>query len=152
MLYYCFTPKSLCNSTMIPIPEGSNRDTSDIKHYTGIAISSLLSKVFDCYIISLNYVVLRSDDLQYAFKKNCSTIQCVSMVTEVINYYRKNCSSVYMCILDASKAFDIVNLLTLFKILYSRGICTIYLRLLVKIYEEQKCASDGTTPLLIVLQ
>ena len=30
MLYYCFTPKSLCNSTMIPIPKGSNKDTSDI--------------------------------------------------------------------------------------------------------------------------
>ena len=32
------------------------------------------------------------------------------MVTEVINYYRKNGSSVYMCMLDASKAFDRVNL------------------------------------------
>ena len=30
MLYYCLTPKSLCNSTMIPIPKGSNKDTSDI--------------------------------------------------------------------------------------------------------------------------
>ena len=44
---------------------------------------------------------------------------------------------VYMCMLDASKAFDRVNLLTLFKTLYSRGMCPIYLRLLMKIYEEQ---------------
>ena len=100
---------------MIPIPKGSNKDTSDIKNYRGIALSSLLSKVFDSCIISLNSMVLRSDDLQFAHKKSCSTIQCVSMVTEVINYYRHNGSSVYMCILDASKAFDRVNLLTLFK-------------------------------------
>ena len=59
------------------------------------------------------------------------------MVTEVINYYRHNGSSVYMCMLDASKAFDRVNSLTLFKTLYSRGMCPIYLRLLMKIYEEQ---------------
>ena len=69
MLYYCFTPKSLCNSTMIPIPKGSNKDTSDIKNYRGIALSSLLSKVFDSCIISLNSMVLRSDDLQFAYKK-----------------------------------------------------------------------------------
>ena len=122
---------------MIPIPKGSNKDTSDIKNYRGIALSSLLSKVFDSCIISLNYMVLRSDDLQFAYKKSCSTIQCVSMVTEVINYYRHNGSSVYMCMLDACKAFDGVNLLTLFKTLYYREMCPIYLRLLMKIYKEQ---------------
>ena len=36
-----------------------------------------------------------------------------------------------MCMLDASKAFDRVNLLTLFKTLYSRGMCPIYLKLLM---------------------
>ena len=80
---------------------------------------------------------MRSDDLQFSYKKSCSTIQCVSMVTEVVNYHRNNGSSVYMCMLDAPKAFDGVNLLTLFKTLYSRGMCLIYLRLLMKIYEEQ---------------
>ena len=92
---------------MIPIPKGSNKDTSAINnYYRGIALSSLLSNVFDSCIISLNSMWLRSDDLQFAYKKSCSTIQCVSMVTEVINYYRHNGSSVYMCMLDASKACD----------------------------------------------
>ena len=48
-----------------------------------------------------------------------------------------NVSSAYMYMLDSSKAFDRVNLLTLFKTLYSRGMCPIYLRLLMKIYEVQ---------------
>ena len=122
---------------MITIPKGSNKDTSDIKKYICIALSSLPSKVFDSCIISLNSMVLRSDDLLFAYKKSCSTIQCVSMVTEVINYYGNNGSSVYMYMLDAFKAFDRVHLLTLFKTLYSRGMCPIYLRLLMKIYEEQ---------------
>ena len=60
------------------------------------------------------------------------------MVTEVIDYYKNNGSPVYMCMLDASKAFDRVNFLTLFKTLYSRGVCPFYLRLLMKIYEEQQ--------------
>ena len=106
MLYYCFTPKSFCISTMIPIPKSSNKDTSDLRIYRGIALSSLLSKLFDSCIISLNTVVFKSDDLQFAYKKSCSTIQCVSMVTEVIDYYQHNGSPVYMCMLDASNAFD----------------------------------------------
>ena len=106
---------------------------SDIKNYKGISLSSLLSNVFDSCIISLNSVLLRSDDFQFAYKKSCFTIQGVSMVTEVINYYINNGSSVYMCMLDASKAFDRVTLLTIFKTLYSKGMCPIYLRLLMKI-------------------
>ena len=82
--------------------------------------------------------MFKSDDLHFAYKKSCSTIQCVSMVTGVIDYYQKNGSPVYMCMLDASKAFDRVNLLTHFKTLYSMGMCPIYLRLLMKIYEEQQ--------------
>ena len=139
MLYYCFTPKSFCISTMIPIPKGSIKDTSDSRNYRGVALSSLLSQLFDSCIISLNTVVLKSDDLQFAYKNRCSTtIQCVSMVTEVIEYCKNNGSPVYMCMLDASNAFDRVNLLTLFKTLYSRGMCPIYLRILMKIYEQQQ--------------
>ena len=47
--------------------------------------------------------------IKVAYKKRCSTIQCVSMVTEVIDYYKNNGSPDYMCMLDASKAFDRVN-------------------------------------------
>ena len=96
MLYYCFTPKSVCISTMIPIPKGSNIDTSDIRNYRGIAPSSLLSKLFDSCIIWLNTVVFKSDDLQFVYKKRCSTIQCVSIGTEVIDYNKNNGSPVYM--------------------------------------------------------
>ena len=79
---------------MIPIPKGSNKDTSDIINYRSIALSYLPSKLFDSCIISLNSVVFRSDDLNFAYKKRCSTIQCVSMVTEVINYYKNNLSPI----------------------------------------------------------
>ena len=43
-----------------------------------------------------------------------------------------------MCMLDASKAFDRVNLLTLFNKLYHKGLCPFYLRLLMILYKEQK--------------
>ena len=106
LLYYCFSLKSFCISTMIPIPKGSNKDTSDFRNYRGIVLSSLLSMLFDSCITSLNIVVFKSDDLQFAYKKRCSTIQCIYIVTGVIDYYTNNGSPVYMCMIDASKAFD----------------------------------------------
>ena len=75
---------------MIPISKVSNKDTSDIRNYRGIALSSLLSKLYDSCIISLNTVLFKSDDLQFAYLRRRSTIQCVSMVTEVIDYYKNN--------------------------------------------------------------
>ena len=57
---------------------------------------------------------------------------------QITIHSKTNGSPVYMCMLDASKVFDRVNLLTLFKTLFSRGMCPIYLRLLMKIYEEQQ--------------
>ena len=87
-----------------------------------------------------------------SFIKRAVTMQRVPMVTEVINYYRNNSSSVYMCMFDASKAFDRVYLLTLFETLYSRGMCPIYLWLLMKIYEEQKMHSRWNNALNDYLQ
>ena len=87
MLYYCFPPKSFCISPLITIRKCSNKDTSDIRNYRGIALSSKLSNLFDSYISSLNTVVFKSDDLQFVYKKRCSNIQCFSMVTEAIDNY-----------------------------------------------------------------
>ena len=100
------------------------------------AVLLLLSKLFDSCNISRNNVVFKSEDLKFAYKKSFSTM--FTMVTEAIDYYKNNGRSVYMCMFDASKAFHRVNLTTLFKTLYSKGMCPIYLRLLMKIYEVQQ--------------
>ena len=56
------------------------------------------------------------------YKKKTSIVQCVSIIKEVINDYVNQNSCVYMCMLDASKAFDRVNLLVLFLKLYAKGL------------------------------
>ena len=66
---------------------------------------------------------LQSDPLQFPYKENTSTVQCASVICEVINYYINNDSCIYMCMLDASKAFDRVNHLSLFHKLKLRNMC-----------------------------
>ena len=113
MLSHCYTPTSFFVSTMIPIFKKGSGSMNDIRNYRGIALSSLLSKLFDhCIIGNQYYDSLRSDDLQFAYKSKISAIHCVHSVNETVNYYICNSGKVYVCTLDASKAFDKANLLT----------------------------------------
>ena len=115
-------------STLIPIPKNKLTSLLDSNNYRAIALSSLFGRIMDACIINKQCHVFKFHDLMFAYKTNHSTFQCVSTIKEVISYYNINKSPVYMCMLDASKAFDKVNLLLLFNKLRLKGMCpfTIY--------------------------
>ena len=46
---------------------------------------------------------------QFGFKRKHGTDQCIYVLKEIIDLYRKLNGSVFVCFLDASKAFDRVN-------------------------------------------
>ena len=60
----------------------------------------------------------------------------MSIIKEIISYYNLNKSPVYMCMLDASNAFDKANLLLLFKKLRLKG-SPLLLRLIINMYIGQ---------------
>ena len=62
----------------------------------------------------------------------------LNVVTETINYYLHNKSYIYMCTIDASKAFDRVNLFVLFTLLRKRNFCPLYLIFLMYSYCNQR--------------
>ncbi len=47
--------------------------------------------------------------LEFAYKESYFTSLCSYLVTETIQYYQMRGSNVYMLLLDATKAFDIVK-------------------------------------------
>ena len=91
-------------------------------------LSSLFSKIIDNCILIIQSASLLSDPLQFAYNENISTVQCASIICEVINYYTNNDSCIYMSMLDASKAFDCVNHLSLFNKLKLRNMCPTILK------------------------
>ena len=100
---------------LIPIVKDANGDISSSKNYRGIAISSLILKVFDNCVLLLFGGLLSNDILQFGFQKGCSTVQCTWAVQETISNFLQNGSEVFCCLLDFSKAFDKVNFVQLFE-------------------------------------
>ena len=119
MISHGFAPERFLRSTMIPIPKGARANLSDSNMYRSIAISSLLSKILDNIIIEQQYTSLSTSYYQFGFKPNSSTVLCSTMLIETVQYYlEKGDKSVYVLLLDASKAFDKVSFDVLFNLLF----------------------------------
>ena len=95
---------------------------SDSNNSRAISLSSLFGKTMDTFIINKQcHVFTVFNDILVAYNANHYTVQCVSASKEIISHYNLNRSPVYMCVLDAPKAFDMVNLLLLFNKLRLKG-------------------------------
>ena len=137
MLSHGVAPTGLLLSTMVPVPKDKRGSKSDSNNYRAVAISSILGKLFDSIIIKDQHLSIITDDLQFGFKENSSTITCTQLLVETIEYYNINNTDCYMLLLDASKSFHRIEYVRLFKLLRERNMCPIVLRLIIAMYISQ---------------
>ena len=138
MFGHGFTPDDLLESVITSIPKDMRGNLCTDDNYRGIALCSCLCKLIDLIIIDKYSDKLLTSDLQFAFKPDHSTNMCTSILKEVCSYYQARNSDVYICLLDASKAFDRVHYGKLFKLLSLRKIPVQVRRLLLDMYTRQK--------------
>ena len=80
-------PDSWTRGIIVPVPKKGN--INDINNYRGITLTSIFSKIFS--ILLDNRLRKWSEennllsDLQYGFRKNRSTIDCVFVLNSIIN-------------------------------------------------------------------
>ena len=86
-----------------------------------------LCKLFDYIFIELNADSLKTDDMQFGYKRNHSTALCSAIYIGTINHYVNEGSNVYSCLIDASKALT-----------ESTGEGYSFIRLLLDSYIRQK--------------
>ena len=99
-----------------------------------------MGKLFDSIVLEEQQdFCLFTDLLQFGLKK-ASTVVCASLLKETIKYYNENNTDCYSLLLNASKAFDLVDYMKLFNTLLvrDRKMCTLVLRLLMNIYLNQQ--------------
>ena len=79
------------------------------KNKSKIALTTVVSKLLETILLHIYRDLSRTTDNQFGFEEKVSTDLCVFTLKQIVEYYRTRSSPVYVCFLDASKAFDRVN-------------------------------------------
>ena len=119
--------------------KSGSKPLDDSGNYRGIALCSLFLKIFDWVFLVLCEKELKNDDNQFGFQASSSTVMATWTAIEVINWFTRQGASIYACLLDYRKAFDLVNHVKMFKNLMNRSMPLILLRLMIYMYLAQKC-------------
>ena len=77
-------------------------------------------QLFDIIILKEQFASLSTAVLQFGFKPHSSTTICTSLLRDTIEYYNEHGIDCYLLLLDASKAFDRVKFIKLFRTLCDR--------------------------------
>ena len=120
-LTYSHIPLAFGLTYTVPIPKcNSVLKAMTSSDFRGICISPIISKLFESAIINkfCNYFI--TSDFQFGFKKHLSCNHVIYSVRNVVDHYVANGSTVNICSLDLSKAFDTMNHYVLLTKLISR--------------------------------
>ena len=107
-------------------------DKASSDNYTGITISPVLSKVFELLMLHNLQSFLQSDTLQFGFKKNSSCAHTVFAVRKVVDFYCNHGSTITICALNISKAFDRVDHFALLGLLMDRKVPKYFIDIMLR--------------------
>ena len=138
ILLSSYVPAGFKCSYMVPIPKIKDCNTRSISYddFRGIAISPILSKVFEyCFLDRFNSF-LSSSCNQFGFKKGMGCSHAIYTAKNIVGKFVSNGSTVNLCAIDLSKAFDKVNHHGLFLKLMKRQIPTKLLTILENLFKD----------------
>ena len=145
MLLHGYIPSKLMQTIIVPIIKDKKGLITSKDNYRPVAITSVASKIVELILLTRLEDVLKTSCNQFGFKNKLGTDFCIFTLKQIIEYYKYKNSPVYVCFLDASKAFDRINHWSLFAKLAKRGIELVFLRFLVYWYRKQEfCVRWGT--------
>ena len=91
---------------VIPLLKNSDGNEFVCDNYRGITLSLIISKLFEIVMMKIFEKQLESDPLQFGFKQKSSCQHALFSLKTVVDHYVKHGSTVNICALDISKAFD----------------------------------------------
>ena len=117
-------PAGFKRSYIVPIPKINDCRSKALgcEDFRGIAISPILSKVFENCLLAQLQAFVDSNDNQFGFKKGIGCPHAIYTVRTVIDRWISQGFTVNLCAIDLSKAFDKVNHHSLFIKLMKRNI------------------------------
>lgn len=136
-LSHGYFPSDFMKTVIAPIVKDKKGLLTNKDNYRPVAVTTVMSKVFEILLLSRISDKLDTQPNQFGFKKKHNTEFCVFSLKEVIDFYIRNSSPVYIVFLDASKAFDRINFWILFRKMIKRQVNALVVRILVYWYNFQ---------------
>lgn len=139
-------PAGFRYSYIVPIPKSSDSTTKSMtcEDFRGIAISPVVSKVFEYCLIEKCGEFLSTDHCQFGFKTGIGCNEAIFTVRKTVERYIKSGNTVNLCAIDLSKAFDKVNHHALFIKLMDRNLPVALLEILEHWLKTVFLRSNGT--------
>ena len=137
-LIHSILPESLMLVVINPCIKDKSGRNNDSNNYRPISIASCISKVFEEIILNRITNKLLTSSNQFGYKKKVGTDMCLYSIKEILLQHQQRNGNIFMCFLDASKAFDRVNYNILFKKLENRGIDPYIIRIISYWYKNQR--------------
>ena len=112
MIKLGYVPHSFGESYTVPILKGgisSHGKSVTVDDFRGITISPVLSKVLEHCILARHEKLFQTSNNQFGFKKLSGCSHAIHALRYVTDYYTSSGSTVNICALDLSKAFDKMN-------------------------------------------
>jgi endonuclease/exonuclease/phosphatase family metal-dependent hydrolase len=124
MLTCGYVPAKFGVSYTIPIPKVKDvrSKTLSVDDFRGIAISSVISKVFEFCIFERFNLFLSTSNNQFGFKKGSGCTHAIYRLRQTVERFINGGCTINICSIDLSKAFDRVNHNALFMKLMNRNI------------------------------
>ena len=140
MLQCEYVPRDFGRGLLIPIPkESSKNGIMSTNQFRGITISPVISKAFEHCILMLYSRHFETSERQFGYKSKVGCTAAIYTVRKVIDHFVENDSTVNVCCLDISKAFDRVNHYALYIKLIDRGFPLKLILLLKDWYSNSFC-------------
>ena len=108
-------PSQFAVGLTFPLEKGNlGNKQATFDDYRGITISPIISKILEKCILERFEKYFISSDNQFGFKKKVGCSHAIYSLRSTVDYFVNNNSTVNLCSIDISKAFDRVNHYSLF--------------------------------------
>jgi len=111
MFLHGYIPADATQTIICPSIKDKNGDLCDISNYDHIVFSKILEHV----LLNRLQEHLKAAVNQFGFKRGHSTLMPTLLLKELLKFCIDHGSTMFVCFLDANKAFDRVDYTTLFR-------------------------------------
>ena len=117
-----FLPQQFMKTMLVPILKNKNGDIARKWNYRPIAFSTVASKIYQIILVNHTEEYIVTTENKFAYKKGHYIDMCIFTSKECIRYCTVHNTPMYVCFLDASKAFDTSDTFLVWKGIKQGGI------------------------------